>query len=385
MVQARATIRAVFGSRAGALALALALAGCGGGEPSAEREPEAAPPERPAEKDADGGKPEKAQGVTVNRDRLSIFEPLPAAVPKESNPFNPAKVELGRMLYYEKRLSVSHQVSCNTCHPLDAFGVDGKPVSTGHEGQKGNRNAPTVYNAAGQIAQFWDGRAEDVEDQATKPILNPVEMAMPSKDYALRVLRSIPEYVALFEKAFEDEGEGEEAVTFERLGKAIGAFERKLMTPAPFDAFLEGDRDALTDGQKKGLKTFMNAGCIACHRGARIGGQMYRKAGLIEPWPTQDDPGRYKVTGKEGDRMKFKVPILRNVAETGPYFHDGSVDDLSKAIRMMGRHQLGKDLSDEKVAAIESFLTALTGEIPADYIERPELPPSTEATPKPEG
>ncbi len=331
-------------------------------------------------KPAEASKEASAEEVEIDPAALAVFEPLPKVAKSSDNPVTEPKVKLGRMLYYDKRLSRANEVSCNTCHPLSKYGTDHKPVSRGHKDQKGTRNAPTVYNAAGQIAQFWDGRAEDVEEQAIKPLLNPVEMGMPSKSYVERVLKSIPEYVDLFKKSFPN---ANPPVTFVNAGRAIGAFERKLMTPGRFDAFLQGEKDALTPAEKKGLKTFASIGCTTCHYGPRVGGTTFQKLGLVKPWPNQEDKGRYEVTGKESDKMKFKVAILRNVAKTGPYFHDGSVKKLEKAIRMMAKHQLGRDLTDDQVASIKTFLEALTGKLPTDYIEKPELPPVDGELPEP--
>jgi cytochrome c peroxidase len=314
--------------------------------------------------------------VDIDRQKLSIFGRIPHVVKSEDNPVTPKKVKLGRMLWYEKRMSEDGTVSCNSCHQLSQYGTDHKRVSRGVDDQKGPRNSPTVYNAAGQIAQFWDGRTEDVEEQARKPVLNPVEMSMPSKNLVEDRLRAIPRYVKLFDEIFP--GDGKEAVTFRNMSKAIGAFERRLTTPGRWDVYLAGDTKALTPDEKRGLKTFIETGCTQCHSGPRLGGDKFRKAGLVEPWPNQEDQGRYEVTEKEEDRMVFKVPMLRNVAKTGPYFHDGSVDQLEEAIRMMAKHQLGKDLSDREVREIETFLKALTSPLPEDFIEKPDLPPMAE-------
>lgn len=309
----------------------------------------------------------------------AFFAPLPEKAPDPDNPITPAKVKLGRMLYYDKRLSVDHDIACNTCHPLDAYGVDHEPTSKGHKGERGERNAPTVYNAALHIAQFWDGRAPNVEEQAKGPVLNPVEMGMPSEDYVLRVLHSIPGYAPLFAKAFPKD---EHPIDYDNVGDAIGAFERQLMTPSPFDAFLEGDDSAMTDVQLAGLETFMKTGCTTCHRGAAVGGGMYMKLGLVKPYPV-DDPGRFKVTGDEKDMHVFKVPSLRNVTETAPYFHNGSLTDLDQVIHIMAEYQLGKQLSDTDVASIHAFLGSLKGRIDESYIARPELPESGPDTPGP--
>ena len=206
-----------------------------------------------------------------------MFKPLPDAVESQKNPITEAKVNLGRMLYYEPRLSKNQDISCNTCHDLAKYGVDGQPVSDGHKGQKGTRNAPTVYNAAGHFVQFWDGRAPDVEEQAKGPVMNPVEMAMSSDKAVVAVLKSMPEYVDAFKKAFPAE---KDPVTFENTARAIGAFERRLMTPSRWDKFLKGDQAALSNAEKAGFNKFMEAGCQACHAGTYLGGEVYQKIGM---------------------------------------------------------------------------------------------------------
>lgn len=337
-----------------------------------------------AEQAQQAEQPQVSAEVLMQRAK-SIFGELPEVAESEDNPVTEPKVELGRMLYYENRLSLGHDISCNSCHVLDEYGIDVREkagehgTSLGHEGQFGERNSPTVYNAAFHIAQFWDGRAEDVEEQATMPILNPVEMAMPSEVHVIKTLRSMPGYEEAFAEAFPEE---EEPIRFENLGKAIGAFERKLVTPAPFDEFMGGDEEALNEKQLRGLQTFMDAGCVSCHNGPVVGGQLYQKMGLVKPYETED-PGRYKVTGKESDRGLFKVPSLRNVAKTGPYFHDGSIKTLEEAVQLMAEHQLARGrLSDQELENVVAFLETLTGEIPKDYIEKPELPESGPNTPK---
>jgi cytochrome c peroxidase len=310
----------------------------------------------------------------------TIFGPLPASAPNPDNPVTDAKVELGRVLYFDPRLSKSQEISCNSCHRLDMAGVDGEPTSPGHKGVRGERNSPTTLNAALHIAQFWDGRAADVEEQAKGPVLNPVEMAMPAAPQVSAVLRSIPGYKPLFEKAFPGE---KQPITFDNAALAIAAFERRLLTPGPFDAYMKGDDSALTAEQKKGLETFINVGCPSCHMGSTVGGQVYRKLGLIKPYPTKD-VGRFNVTHDEADRFVFKVPSLRNVAQTGPYFHDGSVKTLSEAVRLMARHQLGRELDDAQVDSIIAFLGSLNGQIPPALANAPELPKSGPSTPKPD-
>jgi cytochrome c peroxidase len=320
------------------------------------------------------------KAVTVDSAQLGVFRALPDAVECEHNAITEYKVDLGRMLYYEPRLSRDQNISCNTCHNLAKYGVDGQAVSDGYKGQKGSRNAPTVYNAAGHIAQFWDGRAPDVEAQAKGPVLNPVEMAMPSDKTVVAVLKSMPGYVDAFRKAFPGE---KHPVTFENAALAIGAFERRLMTPSRWDKFLKGDQVALTDAEKAGLNKFMEAGCQSCHAGAYVGGEMYQRLGAAKPYPDTSDPGRQGVTKQQSDRLVFKVPSLRNIDKTAPYFHTGKVRTLDQAVRDMARYQSGRQLTDGEVASIETFLKALTGEIPAEYVKPPELPKSTRKTPKP--
>lgn len=307
--------------------------------------------------------------------------PLPEDYPNPENPFTEEKIALGRKLYFDERLSKNHDISCNTCHQLDKYGVDGEVTSPGHKKQLGVRNSPTVYNAAAHFVQFWDGRSPNVEHQATQPVLNPVEMAMPDETTVLKVLSSIPEYVEAFKEVFPDS----ETITLENVGKAIGAFERKLVTPAPWDDFLKGKESALSETEKEGFVAFMQAGCNACHMGTQLGGTMYQKVGLIKAWPNQEDQGRYEVTKQESDKMMFKVPGLRNVEKTAPYFHDGSAATLEEAVKMMAEHQIARPVSEEEQKKIVSFLHSLTGQLPSEeLIGRPELPESTDETPAPD-
>jgi len=283
------------------------------------------------------------------------------------------------MLYFENRLSKNQDVSCNSCHDLNNFGVDGKPFSPGHKKQLGGRNSPTVYNAGGHILQFWDGRAPNLEEQAKGPILNPVEMAMPSEARVVETLKSIPGYVTAFQKAFPGEAD---PVNYNNVGKAIGAFERQLVTPSRFDKYLAGDEKALSDAEKVGLSKFLEQGCQTCHNGPVVGGSL-QKLGLVVPFQSKDQ-GRFDLTRLETDRMIFRVPTLRNVAKTAPYFHDGSVKDLNTAVKLMAQHQFGKQISDADVGHIVTFLGSLTGELPKSYIARPKLPASGPKTPKPD-
>ncbi len=317
----------------------------------------------------------------IAKSDLKGFAVLPAAFASDDNPLSEAKIALGRMLFYDKRLSKSHDVSCNSCHNLARYGVDNLAVSPGHRGKLGNRNSPTAYNAGAHLAQFWDGRAATLEEQAKGPILNPDEMAMASEAEVVRMLASIPGYVEAFAAAFPDE---RHPVTYDNLAKAIGAFERKLVTPGRFDAWLAGDEDALSDDELRGFDKFVKLGCTTCHVGPAVGGTSFQKLGLVKPWPDQDDVGRYQITQHEDDRMKFRVPSLRNIAKTAPYFHKGQVATLDEAVRFMAWHQLGVELSDEDANILVAFLHSLTGELPSDYIAEPALPPSGPTTPKPD-
>ena len=316
----------------------------------------------------------------IDEGRTESFGPLPTVVSTPTNPLSDEKIALGRMLYFDERLSKNHDVSCNTCHVLDKYGVDGKKVSTGHAQQQGTRNSPSVYNSAGYFALMWDGRFPNVEEQAKGPMLTPVEMSASPKKIEATML-SIPEYVQAFAKAFPGE---KSPVTFDNVAKAIGAFERKLFTPSRWEKYLAGEKSALTDKEKIGFNTFVETGCPTCHFGPYVGATMFQKLGLMKAWPTTRDRGRFELTQKNEDYMVFRVPSLRNVAMTGPYLHDGSLTSLNEVVRMMARHQIGKELSDPQIAAIVTWLGALTGDLPKDYIQKPELPPNGKNTPGPE-
>ncbi len=309
-----------------------------------------------------------------------VFKPLPARFDSTDNPVTPQKVALGKLLFFDPRLSKNQDVSCNSCHDIARYGVDGTAVSTGHRKQQGDRNAPTVYNAGAHLAQFWDGRAGTLEDQAKGPVLNPKEMAMKDAAAVEAVVASIPGYRPLFRDAFPGQAR---PITYDAIARAIGAFERTLVTPSPFDAYLEGDAKALSEGQQAGLATFMSAGCAACHNGVGVGGGMYQKLGLVEAVPGLKDEGRFVVTKLAADRFLFKVPSLRNIARTGPYLHDGSVVALDEVVSFMARHQLGKALSTSEVASVVTFLGALTGPLPTNLTPPAALPPG-KTTPKPD-
>lgn len=323
----------------------------------------------PASPAAPAAPPDGSGGI--NPRLLRRFKPL-APLPPVATASEQAQVDLGRMLFFDPRLSRDRDVSCNSCHRLDRFGVDHAPLSTGEGGARGRRNAPSVYHAGGNFTAFWDGRAPDVEHQATEPMLNPTEMALKDPPTIVARLAAIPGYVAAFEAAFPARGK---PITLEHVGVALGAFERRLVTPSRWDRFLAGDHAALTADELAGLKLFTDSGCITCHTGELVGGSMFQKAGAMKPWPNQADQGRYEVTRSAADRMLFKVPSLRNVTETAPYFHDASAATLDQAVRMMADRQLDTPLDPAEVRLIVAWLGALTGELPAAYIEAPALPP----------
>lgn len=322
-----------------------------------------------------------AAGVAIDRSMLAAYGPLPKVMESKANPITEEKITLGRALFYETRLSASNEISCNTCHVLTVDGADQRKTSTGHKKQSGKRNAPTVYNAAGHFVQFWDGRAPTVEEQAKGPITNPVEMAMQDEKSVLAELRHVKWYQTQFKKVYPETAG--DAITMDNLANAIGAFERKLVTPSRWDKFLGGEDAALTAEEKAGFQKFTDSGCNTCHSGVYLGGAMYQKLGLAKPWPKEDDLGRYEVTKQDADKMMFKVPSLRNVQKTNPYFHDGSIATLPEAVKLMGRHQLGKELSDADVTSIVAFLKSLTGEIPKDYVAEYKVPGAIPPAPKP--
>ena len=371
------------------LAVLSALAACGGQE-SKEQKPASAPTEASAVQTT----PEAASTASAasqaavdsnaspeDQELLKraqgIFKPLPSAEEMQKlRPFTEEQVKLGHQLWYEPRLSKGNTVSCNSCHNLATAGVDNLPTSQGHKGQFGGRNSPTALNATLLGMQFWDGRAADVEEQAGGPLVNPVEMANDSQEAAAAKIAKIPEYQELFKTAFPEDG----AVSFKNITAALGAFERTLLTPTKWDDYLKGNVNALTEQERKGVRAFMDNGCIACHSGVNLGGATFQKFGLVEGpyWKFIEDPkhdkGRADVTKKAEDEFFFRVPGLRNVAKTYPYFHNGSVWELDKTVTIMGKAQLGKDLSKEDTDNIVAFLKTLSGSVSESARTVPELP-----------
>jgi cytochrome c peroxidase len=313
----------------------------------------------------------------------ALFKPIPAKAPAlKGNPATPAKVDLGKKLYFDPRLSASFLISCNACHNMGLGGVDLQETSIGHGWQKGPRNAPTVFNAVFNVAQFWDGRADDLKAQAKGPVQASVEMNN-KPNRVMATLKSIPGYEPLFQKAFPGE---KEPVTFDNMAKAIEVFEATLLTPdSPFDRYLKGNRKALNEREAEGLALFMDKGCAACHGGINVGGSGYFPFGVVEA-PSAEirppaDTGRFKVTNTSSDNYVFRSPSLRNVALTPPYFHSGKVWKLKEAVAVMGSAQLGIKITDSETETIVAFLKALTGRQPK--VDYPILPPNGDSTPRP--
>ena len=302
-------------------------------------------------------------------------EPIEPIKPPQA--VNLGMVELGKKLYFDTRLSKSGFISCNSCHNLSAGGTDNLPTSIGDQWHQGPINAPTVLNSSLNVAQFWDGRAADLQAQAGGPIANPGEMAF-SHTLAVGVLDSIPAYVREFKQVY-----GKDKIDIGEVTAAIAEFEKTLVTPnSRFDQWLLGKQDALTAEELEGYKLFKDSGCVACHNGEGVGGNSFQKMGVVEPYKTASaTEGRSAVTGKDADRFNFKVPTLRNVELTYPYFHDGAANTLTEAVDTMGRLQLGKKFTPSENAKIVAFLKTLTGDQPSFAL--PILPPSSDATPRP--
>ena len=323
-----------------------------------------------------------AEANELREQALELFKPLPSTIPSvRDNPITTEKIELGKALFFDPRLSASGVFSCYSCHNLTTGGDDNLETSIGHGWQKGPRNSPTVFNSVLNEAQFWDGRAEDLKAQAKGPIQAGVEMAN-TPENVVKTLKSMPQYMTWFEEAFPEETN---PVSFDNMAKAIEAFEATLLTPAPFDAFLNGNDDALTPDAKKGLAVFIDKGCAACHKGVNLGGHGYYPFGLIEK-PGADilpagDKGRFQVTETIDDEYVFRASPLRNVSITAPYFHSGKVWDLKVAVQIMAESQLGEELSDEDADALVAFLESLTGKAPD--VTLPILPAETATTPRP--
>ena len=320
---------------------------------------------------------------TLRQTASSLFGAIPEPPSEVSGrPVTAERVELGRMLFFEPRLSRSHVITCNTCHSIGTGGADNVPASVGHGWQRGPRNSPTVFNAVFNAAQFWDGRAADLAEQAGGPVQASVEMNS-TPELVVETLSSIPRYVELFGEAFPESG----GITFDDVTIALEAFETTLVTPnAPFDRWIGGDDSAMTATEVEGLQLFFETGCASCHNGVNFGGQTYFPFGVLErPGADilpEDDKGRFEVTATATDEYVFRASPLRNVELTAPYFHSGQVWNLEQAVAIMGTSQLGREISEDEAEKIAAFLRTLTGEQP--QVEYPILPPSTASTPLPE-
>ncbi len=327
--------------------------------------------------------------VELQRTARALFEPLPAVAGSPANPVTDAQVALGKMLFTEPRLSGSGVLSCASCHVLGRYGTDGLPTAIGDHWQHAIRNTLSVFNVGTQSVLFWDGRASTLEEQVEGHLLNPLQMAAPDEAFVVDRIASIPGYAPLFRAAFP---EAADAVTYANIAEAISAFERTLSTPSRFDSYLRGDLTALSETESEGLQAFIRNGCAGCHRGPALGGERLARFGIVEGYweatrqfvssatPTMTmDVGRYAVTHEPGDLYQFKVPALRNVTQTYPYFHDGSVWNLRDAIQVMARVQLDKELPESDVDHLLEFLATLEGHIPEAALQLPVLPPSVNA------
>lgn len=321
------------------------------------------------------------------------FRALPAKVPTPAdNPMTPQKIELGKMLWFDPRMSIDGTVSCNSCHNVMFHGGDGRPVGVGVHGQRGGRGSPTVWNSAYNTVQFWDGRAATLEDQAKGPLINGVEMGMSSHDFTIERIKKIPGYVEAFKKAFPKD----QNISIDNMARALATYERTLITPnSPFDKYVRGNKKAMTPQQIKGMKLVDEIGCTSCHTGDNFNGEGFKMGeGNYQPFPQIPgskydkmyeitlDLGRYEVTKKAEDKNHWRVPTWRNIAITAPYFHNGKVKTLDEAVRVMAKTQLDADLNETQVADIVAFLNALTGEFPRQTM--PMIPNTVNMTVTPD-
>lgn len=288
--------------------------------------------------------------TNINQDRM--ITPLPTSIP-----YDKEKAMLGKQLYMDTSLSKDGKVSCNTCHDLKRYGVDNEIFSIGADGVLDEPfNSPTTFNSVFNFVQFWDGKAKNLADQAKNPFINPKEMALKDEAEVVKRVEANAKYKASFDKIYGE-------ITMQNITDAIAEFEKTLITPnSPFDRYLNGDENAISNQAKRGWEAFKSNGCIACHQGQNVGGTMYQKIGIFEPYPNQENLGRYEITKIESDKMVFKVPSLRNVAKTAPYYHDGSIPTLDACVQFMAYYQLGRFLDQQTVDDIVAFLESLTGE-----------------------
>ncbi len=319
-----------------------------------------------------------ADDAALLREAQQIFQPLPKYMSDPGTTLAKEQIALGRLLFFDPRITADSDVSCATCHQPALYGTDGRPTSIGVKQRLHPRNAPTIFNAALNSAIHWRGDRTGLEDQAEQALTGAVSSGLDERDVTDR-LRRIEGYAPLFAAAFPTDSH---PMTVKNMATAIVAYERTLLTPAPFDAYLAGNVDALSSAARRGLETFINTGCATCHNGVSVGGDTYRKFGIVEDyWSATGsrsiDKGRVEVTKNPDDLYVFRVPSLRNVAMTAPYFHDGSVATLADAVKVMGRVQLGMKLGDTEISEIMSFLNSLTGDLPTEFIAPPALPPAS--------
>lgn len=319
---------------------------------------------------------EKSSSKSLLADAKEVFKPLPPLPSAKDTPGGQARVDLGQRLFFERRASMDGNVGCVHCHLPELQATDGLAKAIGVFGKENPRNAPTMFNVSLQFKQHWRGDRETLEEQAEKSLLGPATFGNPDHATAMAKLKAIPGYTELFAAAFPDD---KDPVNQKNWGAAIAAFERTLLTPSRFDAFLAGDANALSTEEQAGLRKFIDLGCARCHNGPGLGGTSFQKFGVVsdywkETGAAQPDKGRAEVTKSDADLYVFKVPQLRNVAKTAPYFHDGSVADLSRAVKIMGKVQLGVELSDADAQKITAFLGSLTGSVPKNYFAPDPLP-----------
>jgi cytochrome c peroxidase len=326
-----------------------------------------------------------ADDAALLREVQQIFRPLPKDMGTADFPVTKERVRLGQLLFFDPRMTLDGNVSCATCHQPGLYGTDGLPTSIGVRQRPHPRNAPTILNAATQVVIHWRGDRQSLEDQVEQALTSPISSGQPDERAVIERLRRILGYAALFKAAFPTDAD---PLTVKNIAKAIGSYERTLVTPSPFDAYLTGDVNALSAAARAGLETFIRSGCATCHNSAGVGGRMYRKFGVVEDYwiatgSQAIDKGRADVTQNAADLYVFRVASLRNVAMTAPYFHDGSVATLPEAVRVMARVQLGAKLKDNEVDDIIAFLNSLTGDLPADFAIAPILPAGAVTIPKP--
>src|SRR6516225_875447 len=322
-----------------------------------------------------------AEDAALLKQALGIFQPLPKDMASAEFPITAERVQLGRSLFFDPRLTIDANMSCSSCHQPAFYGTDALSKPTGVKQRPHPRHVPTNLNAGTSFVIHWRGDRANLEDQVFQALTSPITSGQPDEKAVIDRLTRIPGYTPLFKAAFPDDPQ---PITLRNIAKAIGAYERTLVTPSPFDAYLGGNQEVLPPASRAGLEKFINKGCVACHNGVGIGGGMYQKFGVVEDYwkATGSDPidkGRFDVTKDPGDLHVFRVASLRNVAMTPPYFHDGSVATLPEAVKVMARVQLGVNLNDADTRDIVAFLERLTGELPANFATAPVLPPGAVA------